>query len=141
MSVMCLRCDRTRNREAGFIWLESVLCGCLLLAMLGCLGLYVQAQRMEQQTGARMQAMALAQSELAYMQAAAAEQTLTPGQYNWLGAADWLELDGRSYQVQAKVQAEAAGNYQVEVTVNWQNAGTVGSFTTTGEVMPDAAAP
>ena len=85
-----------------------------------------------------MQAVALAQGELACLQAAAAQQTLTAGQYAWLGEPAWLEAGGCTFTVQAEVTPQAEGTWQVNVRVDWQGRGTAGKFTAQSEVVPHA---
>ena len=108
------------SRAEGYILLEILVVGVVLLAMTASLRLYRQAMLTEEIDAVRTTGVYLAREELSRLQWQAAKRGLQAGQVGWLGAKEQLQMNNGRFAVQADVQPVAENAWQVVVTVDWQ---------------------
>lgn len=109
------------SRAEGYILLEILVVGVVLLAMTASLRLYRQAMLTEEIDAVRTTGVYLAREELSRLQWQAAKRGLQAGQVSWLGTKEQLQMNNGRFAVQADVQPVAENAWQVVVTVDWQS--------------------
>lgn len=109
------------GKAQGYILLEVLVAGVVLLAMTASMRLYQQAMVTEEIDAVRTAGVYLAREELSRLQWQAANEGLRAGQVGWLGAQESLELNHGRYAVQADVRQVAEDAWQVVVAVDWQS--------------------
>lgn len=109
------------GNSRGFALLECLICSAILVAMVGGLCVFAQADTASRREGYRQAAIALARAEMACLQEQGGTGELVAGSKDWLGDADMLVQNGGHFAVRAEVQNDAQpGVYRVGITVSWQ---------------------
>ena len=117
--------------QQGWLLLETIVLGLILLAAVSCLAVYRQAVELRQVDGVRTTALFLAREEYSRLQCRAdrKENAVWPGICGWLGSPGDLQANGGSYSVKAVVGNVIDGCLPVTVAVDWQATGHSGTVT------------
>ena len=106
----------------GYILLEVIVLGVLVLAMAASLRLYRQAEEVVAADSARLAGVYLAQEELARLEWETDNGSLREGEWGWLGDASLLQQDNNVFTVKALVEPEVDNVWRVQVSVSWTRA-------------------
>lgn len=115
-----------KNREQGYILLETLGISLMLLAMTGCLLFYRQAAALRCADSARTTALYLAREEFSRLQWMEQKEKSIPASsvQPWLGSPDSLRQNGGRYRVRAETDSrDSDGMVSVVVVVQWEKAG------------------
>ncbi len=124
------------GNSRGFALLECLICSAILVAMVGGLFVFAQAEIVSQHEGYRQTAIALAYGEMSYLQEQADTGKLLPGKKGWLGKEDMLDQNGGRYTVQAEVKKDTVpGAWESVITISWQAYQDKGEMTFHGWVV------
>ena len=129
---------RQGEGQQGWLLLETIVQGLILLAASSCLHVYQTATELRQVDGVRTTALFLAREEYSRLQCRSdrgdgAEQ---PAACGWLGSPDDLQANGGSYTVTAVIGDGTDGGLPVRVAVDWQTAGHSGTVTFERVIVP-----
>ena len=109
--------------QQGWMLLETILLGLILIVAVSCLPLYQQAIALRQADGARTTALFLAREEYSRIQWQADHNfsALPAGDIGWLGAPAVLHGNGGAYDVCAVVGSGDDVSRLLTVSVYWQS--------------------
>ena len=110
-----------KKAEQGYILLETLIVGVVLLAMVASMRLYRQAVRVEGFDSVRTAGIFLAREEFSWLEWQAEQMGLTAGRVEWLGDERALTIPAGSGQfaVAADVTPLTDNTWHVLVTVAW----------------------
>lgn len=124
--------------QQGWLLLETIVLGLMLLAAVSCLQVYQKSVELRQADGVRTTAVFLAREEYSRLQCRAdrAAAAVRPTTYGWLGSPTDLQANGGSYTVEAVVGDGHDGCLPVRVAVGWQTSGHSGTVTFERMIVP-----
>ncbi len=102
-----------RAEETGWILLETVLLGVIVLGTAAALGIFVRTALLEERAAARMEAALIARAQFSTMEAEL-DQGADP-----LNAALQMTSNDRSYQIERRV-TRTGDFYDVSLRLSWQ---------------------
>ena len=102
-----------RAEETGWILLETVLLGVIVLGTAAALGIFVRTALLEERAAARMEAALIARAQFSTMEAEL-DQGVDP-----LNAALQMTSNDRSYQIERRV-TRTGDFYDVSLRLSWQ---------------------
>lgn len=102
-----------RTEETGWILLETVLLGVIVLGTAAALGIFVRTALLEERAAARMEAALIARAQFSTMEAEL-DQGVDP-----LNAALQMTSNDRSYQIERRV-TRTGDFYDVSLRLSWQ---------------------
>ena len=102
-----------RTEETGWILLETVLLGVIVLGTAAALGIFVRTALLEERAAARMEAALIARAQFSTMEAEL-DQGADP-----LTAALQMTSNDRSYQIERRV-TRTGDFYDVSLRLSWQ---------------------
>lgn len=102
-----------RAEETGWILLETVLLGVIVLGTAAALGIFVRTALLEERAAARMEAALIARAQFSTMEAAL-DQGADP-----LNAVLQMTSNDRSYQIERRV-TRTGDFYDVSLRLSWQ---------------------
>ena len=102
-----------RAEETGWILLEAVLLGVIVLGTAAALGIFVRTALLEERAAARMEAALIARAQFSTMEAEL-DQGADP-----LNAALQMTSNDRSYQIERRV-TRTGDFYDVSLRLSWQ---------------------
>lgn len=102
-----------RTEETGWILLETVLLGVIVLGTAAALGIFVRTALLEERAAARMEAALIARAQFSTMEAEL-DQGADP-----LNAALQMTSNDRSYQIERRV-TRTGDFYDVSLRLSWQ---------------------
>ena len=102
-----------RAEETGWILLETVLLGIIVLGTAAALGIFVRTALLEERAAARMEAALIARAQFSTMEAAL-DQGADP-----LNAVLQMTSNDRSYQIDRRV-TRTGDFYDVSLRLSWQ---------------------
>ena len=102
-----------RAEETGWILLETVLLGVIVLGTAAALGIFVRTALLEERAAARMEAALIARAQFSTMEAEL-DQGVDP-----LNAALQMTSNDRSYRIERRV-TRTGDFYDVSLRLSWQ---------------------
>ena len=102
-----------RTEETGWILIETVLLGVIVLGTAAALGIFVRTALLEERAAARMEAALIARAQFSTMEAEL-DQGADP-----LNAALQMTSNDRSYQIERRV-TRTGDFYDVSLRLSWQ---------------------
>ena len=108
-----------RAEETGWILLETVLLGIIVLGTAAALGIFVRTALLEERAAARMEAALIARAQFSTMEAEL-DQGADP-----LNASLQMTSNDRSYQIERRV-TRTGDFYDVSLRLSWQILGDEG---------------
>lgn len=106
--------------QQGYLLLETVVLGVIILAMTACLRLNQQALSLEARDGARTTAIYLVREEFSRLEYEADQGNLQPGKVGWLGDEADLMRNGSNFRVEAEVREVSTHVLSARVIAEWR---------------------
>lgn len=124
-----------KKSERGFILLEIIVLGLVIMASLGAVRMLDRAARLNAADGARSQAIFLAREQLERLNYQGAKGYLVTGRYYWLGeAADTTRGEVTFEPVADVAETAVADVFSVQVVVTWNSQQTSGQVELEGRI-------
>lgn len=114
--------------QQGYLLLEVVVLGVIVLAMAACLRLNQQALALEAMDGARTTAIYLVREEFSRLEYEADQGQLQPGMVGWLGDAADLTRNNSTFRVETEIREVSANVFSACVTAVWQTGSKTGTL-------------
>lgn len=107
-------------KQAGYFLVESMVLMMLLIAMTATVALAGKIVTGRQIDGVRVQALYLAQAQIAYLEyQASVDKVLPQGSVGWLGNSSDLQQDEATYVVTAQMETNDASSCLVTAQTQW----------------------
>lgn len=114
--------------QQGYMLLETVVLGVIVLAMAACLRLNQQALALEAMDSARTTAIYLVREEFSRLEYEADQGTLQAGTAGWLGDEADLTRNGASFRIKAEVREVSARVFSAQVSAAWESGQKTGTL-------------
>ena len=105
-----------RNDACGWVLMEAVILGCIVLSAAAVLGIFARSALLEEQSAARMDAAFLARQELSVMEAGLAHESFPTV------SAPSVRVNDVTYTLRADVVRQG-GFYDVTLHLSWRALG------------------